>query len=540
MKKVTFWFSLVVLAVIISSLTPGTAFSSTPITPQAMQQRADVIIIDDMTVFGKLEKPPVIFLHEPHTKALAGKNQSGEKLVCSSCHLMKDGKLSPKFKRVEDFNKTTVMNLYHDECIGCHGEMKKTKEISGPIECGECHTRKAKYSPKRSSMGFDLSLHQRHSKAADDKCEKCHHAYNEEKEELFYAKGEEGTCRYCHKEKTVDNRDSMAIASHMACIGCHITTKAEPEANLPITCSACHDELEQQKIKKTDTVPRIKRNQPDMALLRADDKTLSRQISSGQTNQMHFVPFNHKAHENSNDTCRVCHHNSLKACNSCHTPDGPKRETLDDKPEKSAVALDKAMHQNNSRQSCIGCHNQAKKKQSCAGCHGFFSPIKKMKDDQCIVCHSVDPNTVKPNIDREEENNLAKATFADKKELANTIPESEIPEFVTIKRLENLYDPVKFPHRKVVKAVAAHVQDDKLSGFFHTDETTLCMGCHHNSPASKKPPQCASCHGARWDDSQLGKPGILGAYHQQCMGCHKAMKIEKYMGCTECHKLKAN
>ena len=73
----------------------------------------------------------------------------------------------------------------------------------------------------RKPMGMDLSLHFRHSKAAKEKCETCHHEYDEKAKTLFYAKGKEGTCRYCHKERTEENRISMPLASHLSCVECH-------------------------------------------------------------------------------------------------------------------------------------------------------------------------------------------------------------------------------------------------------------------------------------------------------------------------------
>ena len=78
----------------------------------------------------------------------------------------------------------------------------------------------------------------------------------------------------------------------------------------------------------------------------------------------------------------------------------------------------------------------------------------------------------------------------------------------------------------------------KLAANFHADPGTICQGCHHNSPIGKKPPQCASCHGQPFDERKLNSPGLLGAYHIQCMGCHAEMGIEKPVGCTECHKEK--
>lgn len=539
MKKVTIWLHLAVLNVMLILMLCDTSLSGTLAQKKLAPQRADMIIIDEMAVFGKLDKPPVVFLHDVHTDALAEQNQSKERLVCATCHITDGGKLTPKFKRTENLNKKTVMNIYHDECISCHGEMKKDNKKTGPIDCGECHTLKSAYRPSRADVGFDNSLHYRHSKAAQEKCETCHHAYDEEKKELYYAKGEEGTCRYCHEKQTVDNRVSMPIASHTACLGCHINIQTTPDISPPVTCDACHNPVEQKKIKVIESIPRMKRNQPDMVLLKADDKTIAENLKAGRTNQMNFVPFNHLAHETANNTCRVCHHDSLKACNTCHIPGGTALEPLDAEPGKKIISLEMAMHKINSDQSCIGCHNKAKKKPSCAGCHGFISNEKKMTDAQCMACHSVNLKMNTMPLERTKEAGIAKTALDSRKRVNQTFSDEDIPEMVTIKRLENLYEPVQFPHRKVVNAIVARVADNNLSGFFHTSEATLCQGCHHNSPASKKPPQCASCHEARWNDTQLSKPGILGAYHQQCMGCHKEMKVEKPMGCNECHKLKA-
>ena len=36
------------------------------------------------------------------------------------------------------------------------------------------------------------------------------------------------------------------------------------------------------------------------------------------------------------------------------------------------------------------------------------------------------------------------------------------------------------------------------------------------------------------------KPGLMGAYHLQCMGCHKEMGMEKPVSCTDCHKEKTH
>jgi hypothetical protein len=80
------------------------------------------------------------------------------------------------------------------------------------------------------------------------------------------------------------------------------------------------------------------------------------------------------------------------------------------------------------------------------------------------------------------------------------------------------------------------LENSKLAQYFHYDENTLCLGCHHNTPAGDKPPRCGICHDKPFNENNLLRPGIMGSFHQQCIGCHQKMGIEKYTGCTSCHK----
>ena len=77
---------------------------------------------------------------------------------------------------------------------------------------------------------------------------------------------------------------------------------------------------------------------------------------------------------------------------------------------------------------------------------------------------------------------------------------------------------------------------------FHRNELTLCQGCHHNTPATLTPPKCAACHS---DTREIvtrvagdGRPGLKGAYHGQCIGCHQKMGIKEPAAtdCIRCHK----
>ena len=90
------------------------------------------------------------------------------------------------------------------------------------------------------------------------------------------------------------------------------------------------------------------------------------------------------------------------------------------------------------------------------------------------------------------------------------------------------------------RCLEAASRESKLASYFHREPGTLCQGCHHNSPAAKKPPQCSSCHGQPFDAKKLDRPGLMAAYHQQCMDCHDKMQLEKPVAtdCIACHKKK--
>ena len=485
-------------------------------------KRSDVMIIDVLKSHGRLERPGVEFPHDLHTQAL-----QKQKKDCTSCHLLTDkNRLSLKFQRIADGAKTEIADIYHAKCIECHKTIASTNEKSGPVTCGECHKEKPEFELVRMPIRFDKSLHARHAKAAENKCETCHHEYDAQTKKLFYAKEKEGSCRYCHQDVTQDNRISNREASHIACLDCHKKIAASGKKAGPLNCSACHDPQQQAKIEKISEIPRLPRKQPDTVLMK-----INKDVQQPET-RMDFVPFDHKSHEGYTDSCRICHHQSLSACNTCHTQIGSK--------EGKWVPLDLAMHQKNAGESCMGCHNQAKTQATCAGCHARMNP--NQKDEQsCRTCHiKTDPQLKSAPLSPELEpvaarslldlRNPVKAPFSD----ALT---ADIPEKLSIKSLSNQYEPVEFPHRKIVVSLFNRIAENKLAAYFHTSPMTLCQGCHHNSPESVKPPKCQSCHNKPFNEAK-DAPGLLGAYHQQCMGCHQAMHIEKPMGCTECHKEK--
>jgi hypothetical protein len=484
--------------------------------------RADVIKIDKLTVFGELEKPPVEFLHEVHTEALARKNKD-----CATCHLIENDRIFPKFKRIADKDRIEVMNVYHNGCISCHGEMRVDQEKAGPVKCDGCHREKIQYTSSRQPMGFDKSLHFRHSESQGNKCDPCHHEYDETAKKLFYAKQKEGTCRYCHRHETKENRMSMRQASHIACIDCHRKNLSKNLTAGPITCSGCHEAAAREAIKKVSAVPRMDRKQPDVVLLKADSKGTD--PDAGSTNQMNFVPFDHKAHEDYNNTCRVCHHETLKPCNECHSLAGKK--------EGGEVNLEKAMHQASSEKSCQGCHVAKQTDKRCAGCHVSMGKKERKKEEAlCIQCHSAQVNPQEMPSDPDKEKSPVEGMLRFRNSVSGTYPEKDIPEKVVIKTLSNQFEAVDFPHRRIVHALVGNIKDSKLARYFHQQEGTVCQGCHHNAPVSMKPSNCENCHGKSFDAKNPLIPGIIAAYHLQCMGCHKEMGIEKPAACADCHK----
>jgi len=483
--------------------------------------RVDILIIESMKAFGKLERPAVVFFHDKHTDALEKKNKD-----CTTCHLKEKDRLSPKFMRLEDAERQTVMDIFHANCMACHNETKAAKEKSGPVVCGECHKKTITVISARQPMGFDKSLHFRHSKAQEKKCEVCHHEYNKATKKLIYTKGKEGTCRYCHEEVTEENRISMRLASHLGCIDCHRRILEKDKNAGPINCSGCHDPKEQKLIEKVQTVPRMERKQPDIVFIKKGKKG----EKEDKDIRMNLVPFNHKAHEEYNDTCRVCHHEDLNACNSCHTLKGTK--------EGKQVRLEQAMHDLGSDHSCLSCHSIEQEDKNCAGCHRFIEKSRKQESEMCSVCHmEALPKSTAEGI-KPDEKMLAAMLLESRKAVTYTFDSEEVPEKVVIKELADKYQPAEFPHRKIVQTLVKNITDNKLANYFHREEGTVCQGCHHNSPATKKPPRCGSCHGKPFDEKNLFKPGLMASYHIQCMECHTNMKLEKPVStdCTSCHK----
>jgi hypothetical protein len=112
------------------------------------------------------------------------------------------------------------------------------------------------------------------------------------------------------------------------------------------------------------------------------------------------------------------------------------------------------------------------------------------------------------------------------------------PKVVILNKLENLYTAVPFEHAR--HAEMAEMWDG-------------CVMCHHRSPEattqpidqlnhpatqedSSKVPDCKSCHPAGNERAELHRPSLKGAYHRQCLNCHREWTGEN--ACVVCHQPK--
>ncbi len=488
----------------------------------------DHILIEMEAGSGRNEMPAVGFSHDVHTWSQDGK--------CAACHEQVDNRTVFQFKRTDG---APSMELYHDNCISCHAEARSSGKAAGPgpAECGACHAVKQPGTSSWKRIAFDKNLHLTHERsgqikgtdpAVTDNCSRCHHQYNEKTKEIFYVKGEESSCVYCHKPESRDGIRSAREASHDSCVRCHQEMKAASLTAGPVDCAGCHSEAEQSKIKKATDIPRMKRNQPDAVVMTGFKPDAQMPpATTPKAIPMDGVVFNHQLHETAAESCKSCHHDTLKSCRDCHGTDTPALKG-------GGVGLEQAMHKPDSTMSCVGCHREMTKQSDCAGCHASV-PATASSSESCKTCH----NLTRERLESETPDRMIQEVLAERATSYEIVPTDRIPEIVTMDALADEYEPSRFPHRKVVQTIAARAEKSGMAKVFHKDQAALCMGCHHNSPKSLEPPACATCH-AKTGPSPDGRPGLKGAYHGQCISCHQKMDIASVPAtdCAKCHEKK--
>lgn len=389
--------------------------------------------------------------------------------------------------------------------MGCHEEDPPQGHESGPLACGECHVeRKASLAAWRE-LRFDYSLHYRHVAAAGDACGTCHHVYDEAAQSLVYREKEESACRDCHGERDEEHTPSLRRVSHRNCLSCHLDRARKKETAGPVSCVGCHDGENQKAYGRVKDIPRLDRGQPDLVWIHAPGATSN------------VVPFDHEFHETVTSACSDCHHKTLSACKECHTlvsGDG------------ASVSLKTAYHLPSSSRSCCGCHARVTAKQACIGCHSTRGVPPGQR--ACAICH-VGP------LPPTDDTALPEPFVTPIATLELPAAGLNFPEKVVIEQLAGKYEASEMPHSKILESIYSQVRDSKLARRFHGGYEALCTGCHHQSPVGSRPTPCEACHGDTGLPT-LDKPSLFGAYHRQCLGCHRRMQLEEARGCTDCHK----
>ncbi len=127
----------------------------------------------------------------------------------------------------------------------------------------------------------------------------------------------------------------------------------------------------------------------------------------------------------------------------------------------------------------------------------------------CTDCH-ICPNPTKADPC------LAMCLWSGKTKAEHTPDEG--PGLTSLDELRDIYGPVNFNHKLHAEMVGMGEG---------------CGSCHHYSPEGKFPP-CIECHSREVSEKQsLSQPGLKGAYHRQCMGCHREWSHDTK--CVECH-----
>lgn len=148
--------------------------------------------------------------------------------------------------------------------------------------------------------------------------------------------------------------------------------------------------------------------------------------------------------------------------------------------------------------SVVGEKNESEhelfKDETCSDCHICFTPSKR---DPCLRPCPRFPEKV------------------------GTHSPEEGPEVVILNQLEDLFEPVIFAHK------------------LHAEMAEMgqgCVVCHHYTPPGHLPP-CRECHGGPLNPEDLRQPGLKGAYHRQCMSCHREWSHST--ACDVCHVKKS-
>jgi Ni/Fe-hydrogenase subunit HybB-like protein len=133
------------------------------------------------------------------------------------------------------------------------------------------------------------------------------------------------------------------------------------------------------------------------------------------------------------------------------------------------------------------------------------------EDSDCRACHYCDTPTADDPCLRRCSRPHARDTRSQRG-----------PDGVILSELEDVYLPVPFDHK-------GHADMAEM--------TEGCVICHHHTPEGEEHPACRTCHPVLDAEADIDKPALRGAYHQQCLNCHREWINER--DCDICHREKA-
>ena len=142
----------------------------------------------------------------------------------------------------------------------------------------------------------------------------------------------------------------------------------------------------------------------------------------------------------------------------------------------------------------------------------FAQDHSQMKFD-CSLCHACETPT---------KSNPCLIACPREKMMTVHIPPEKSPRIINMNKLqvkEDIYEAVIFSHR-------AHAEMSEISGG--------CEMCHHYNPPGNIV-ACDYCHDIKRQRTDISKPDLKGAYHRQCMDCHR--EWSKEVSCESCHEL---
>jgi hypothetical protein len=136
-------------------------------------------------------------------------------------------------------------------------------------------------------------------------------------------------------------------------------------------------------------------------------------------------------------------------------------------------------------------------------------PLPSELRNQCAMCHTcTTPTKSDPCL----------ITCPRVKESTGMYTPADGPGVMMMDKMQGQYGPVVFNHR-------AHAQMAEMSGG--------CYGCHHYNDTALRIITCKTCHPAERKRENVSLPDLKGAYHRQCLNCHRQWNGSP--DCSTCH-----